>query len=112
MATTRELDIIENGPSKYEFSSNLNGLRFYLEFKYNTRNDTWYMTIRDANRQTLLQGISCLTSVEEMTGRFALDEIPTDGEIQVSDSNDTGRDPTKETFGGDISAFYLSLRNG
>ena len=107
--SVKELAIVNQGPDYYEFSSVFDGQRFFIAFNYNSRNDTWYMDLKDANRQTLLAGLACLTNVQQLTARFALDEGLLVGDILIADSNNQGIDPSFENFGDNVSAFYLSV---
>jgi len=108
--SVRELAIINQGPEYYEFSSNFDGVRYYLVFNYNRRNDTWYMDLKDATRQTLLAGLACLTDTQFLVTRFGLDNVLwADGEILISDSTGEGEDPSYLNFGAEVSAFYLSI---
>ena len=41
----------------YEFSVELDDVEFKLEFRYNDRDDSWYLTIRDSDDALLRAGI-------------------------------------------------------
>lgn len=105
----REVPLIVATLEEYEFSLVLDGVRYYLEFHYNSRIDTWVCTLKDSNKQILIAGIPCLTNVERMFTRFKLDNVLDFGDTIVLDSNGLGNDPTFENFGLDVSMFYASM---
>lgn len=107
--STKELDIINQGPKRYEFSSLFDGSRFYLLFEYNDRNDTWYLTLKDTDREVIVQGIPLLTNVDNLISRYVIDDIFLTGDILVADSQQNKRDPSYENFGDEVSAFYTSI---
>jgi hypothetical protein len=106
--TTLALPIENRNNVNYEFSSGYDGERFYIELNYNTRNDTWYCTVKNADLDILLSGIANLTGENGLTFRFALDEVFTFGDILTADSNGTGLDPTWENYGESVSLYYVS----
>jgi len=105
----KEFAIINQGPKFYKFSSNLDGQRYYFNYSYNERNDTWYLTIRNADRDIVLSGLACLTNNYLMVSRFVIEEFFPVGEIQIADVNDDGNDPSYLNFGDNVSAFYQSV---
>lgn len=107
--STKELSILNKKETNYEFSSNLDGVRYYLQFRYNTRNDTWHLTLKDANKDVLLAGIPCLTNVDAMITQYALDDVLGLGDIVIADSVDGKNDPSFDNFGDTVSAFYTSI---
>ena len=109
MASTKELAIVNKGPSSYQFSSNLDGVNIYLLFNYNRRNDTWYLDLLDEKLTNLLTGIPCLSNVEQMASRFSLDDVFILGDIVIADSSANKEDPSYENFGDYVSAFYTSI---
>ena len=107
----QELPLVVATLTEYEFSLVLDGTRYYLEFHYNGRIDTWFASLKDSNKQVLIHGIPCLTSVENMFTRFKLDNVLPFGDTIVLDSNGLGGDPTFLNFGLNISMFYASIIN-
>ena len=107
--STKELAVVNQGPVSYEFSSAFDGQRYYIQFDYNRRNDTWYMDLKDSDRVTVLAGLACLTNVELMIGKFALDDTFVFGDMLIADSVGAKLDPTYENFGDQVSAFYTSV---
>lgn len=105
----REVPLVVATLTEYEFSLVLDGTRYYLEFHYNGRIDTWFSTLKDSNKQVLVAGIPCLTNVENMFTRFKIDNVLPFGDTIVLDSNALGNDPTFENFGLDVSMFYASI---
>ncbi len=103
-----ELAIVNQDQTSYQFSSNYDGTRFYVQMDYNKRNDTWYSTIKNADQEIILAGVANLTNVQGMTKRFAIDGLFPYGDLLVADSNDMGQDPTWENYGDDVSLFYVS----
>jgi len=109
MASTKELQIVNQGPSSYQFSSNLDGVNIYLLFNYNRRNDTWYLDLLDSQLDNLLTGIPCLSNVDQLASRFSLDNVFILGDIIIADSSTDKDDPSYENFGDYVSAFYTSI---
>jgi len=107
--TTKALAIINQGPKRYEFSTSFDGVRYFLTFQYNYRNDTWYLDINDSERNPILIGLAVLTNTHLMTSRFGIDDFLLLGEILIADINDGGLDPSYENFGDEVSAFYTSI---
>ena len=107
--STRELEILNQEETNYEFSSNLDGTRYYLQFDYNERNDTWHLTLKDADKNVLISAIPCLSNVKSMLTRFALDGVLGLGDIVIADTIDGKNDPSFENFGDTVSAFYTSI---
>jgi hypothetical protein len=109
MAGTFEIAIIHEGPTLYQFASNFDGLRYYIDLLYNPRNDTWYMTVKDSDLDILLGGLPCLTNVQGMTIRFGLSDVFPLGDLICIDTNNNGADPSFQNFGDSVSCFYTSV---
>lgn len=107
--SVKELAIINKDEKNYEFSSNLDGVKYYIEFNYNDRNDTWYLNLKNENRDNILTGIACLTNVIGLIGRFVIDDVIEFGDIVISDTAEGKDDPSFENFGDYVSAFYASI---
>jgi len=109
VAGTFEIEIIHQGPELYQFASNFDGERYYIEMQYNERNDTWYMNVKDSNLETLLSGLPNLTNVKGLTFRFSIETIFPVGDLVVLDSNENGIDPSFTNYGDSVSCFYTSV---
>jgi len=107
--STKELAIINKGPKRYEFSTIFDGERYFLNFEYNDRNDTWYLTIKDSIRDEILKGVALLTNVESMLSRFVVEDFMLAGDLIVADSQLGSRDPGYDNFGDGVSAYYTSI---
>lgn len=107
--STTALAIVNQGPDRYEFNTNFDGVRYFLTWQYNKRNDTWYLDIRDANQTPILLGLPALTNAQNLTHRFVIDDFLPAGEIMIADVNGDGADGSFENFGETVSAFYLSI---
>jgi len=105
----KEVPLVVASVTEYEFSLVLDGVRHYLEFHYNKRIDTWFVTLKDSDKNILIAGIPCLTNVENMFTRFKFDDLLPFGDTIVLDVNNFGQDPTFYNFGLDVSMFYVSL---
>ena len=47
----KELAIVNKKDKHYEFSSNFDGVTHVLRLDYNERNDTWHLTLKNADAQ-------------------------------------------------------------
>ena len=104
-----QLAIINQGPDRYEFNTNFDGVRYFLTFQYNKRNDTWYLDIKNADQIPILLGLPALTNSQNLAHRFVIDDFLPVGEIMIADINGDGIDPSYENFGDTVSSFYLSV---
>ena len=105
----KELAIVNKTQRRYEFSSNFDGVTFIIGLNYNSRNDTWRLTLKNASQDVLLSNIPVLTNVDGMVERFALNGVMPWGDILIIDTKENANDPSLENFGLDVSAFYYSV---
>ena len=107
--SSKEIGIVQQSPTDYEFNSNFDGEKYYLRFQYNNRNDIWYLTILDSNQVEKVSGIALLTNVVQMISRFSITEFMSYGDLIVSDASENKKDPTFDNFGDSVSTFYTSV---
>lgn len=90
----------------YTQQIDLDGTVFQLDLHFNERWGRWVMDIQDADRVLLLAGIPLLEGFP-LTTKF-IGRIPgfPPGEFLVLDESGLGRNPDRETLGGDVKLFY------
>jgi len=99
---------INNDFNDFKQSHTLDGGQYSLRFRYNKRNDTWYMTFLSDINQVLVGPKPCLSNVMQQTGRINPDAIPI-GDIIFLDVSGNEVDCTQENFGDSINLFYQSV---
>ena len=99
---------INNEFAAYQQSHGLDGQKFSFNFKYNGRNDTWYVEVLGDANQVLLGPKPCLTNVIQQTGRIKPYALPI-GDIIFLDVADSGLDCTFDNFGSAIGLFYQNV---
>lgn len=96
---------ISNDDESYEQSYGIDSSTLTFQFRYNSRNDTWYMDILDEQNVVRFSGMPCLTNVITMTRRIDYSVFLT-GEIIFLDLGVEGTDCTRENFGESITLAY------
>ena len=96
----------------YSQIQGLDGTKYNIAFRYNSRNDTWYMTIADTNNNILIRSMPCLTNVIEMTNRLGSEpSVFPIGELiflDITTDAIADLDCTEENFGQAVQLFYLN----
>jgi len=96
---------ITNDVESYEQSFGIDSKSFSFEFRYNSRNDTWYMNIFDEQNVIRFSGMPCLTNVINMTWRIDY-LVLTTGDIMFLDLSSFEIDCTRSNFGSKVVMFY------
>jgi hypothetical protein len=100
--------VIKNRFEHYDISQGMDFEKYTFRFKYNKRNDTWYITVFDINLNILSESIPCLTNVVQMTGRINADTFPI-GDLIMFDVSGNGLDCTRDNFGTITQLFYSNI---
>lgn len=89
----------------YEFEIELDGTEFRLEFRFNPRDDSWYMTMRDTDDVVLRAGIRVVRSWDLL--RLWAEATRPDGQILSIDQGVISAPPTLNQLGKDVLLLYF-----
>jgi hypothetical protein len=106
--TLYEIAIPVASGTYYQVQTTLDQISYNLHFRYNKRNQTWYMDLFNELNEPVLYGLACLTNVINLIGRFVIIDFMQTGDIIVLDINGQGRDPTYDNFGSETGPYYGS----
>ena len=84
----------------YSFQSNIDGVNYKFNIRYNRRLDSWVMDINDQ-----VQGIHLVGGVD-ILAQHKHNDIP-QGEMRLDDLEGRNRDPQLSTFGDSIILTYV-----
>ena len=91
---------------EYREQITLDGILFRLLFKYNTRDDFWYVDLRDASDVPIKVGIKLLTGFSLL--RLVADtNIRPSGTCVMLDPTDEDKEAGQLTLGVDASLLYV-----
>jgi hypothetical protein len=99
---------IFNDFNNFQQSQGLDGRRYTFKFRYNARNDTWYVELLNDSNEILLGPKPCLTNVIQQTGRIKPFALPM-GDIIFLDVSGSGLDCTLDNFGDAVGLFYSNV---
>lgn len=105
--STIEIPIAED--TFYQVQVFLDEEKYNLRFRWNRRNETWYMDVFDIENNPILYSQPCLAGGGGMTYRFFITDLMPYGDILTLDINGLGKDPTFEDFGDKTGPFYVSV---
>jgi len=91
----------------YTFQITLSGSIFNLIFRFNTRNNRWFMDINDAVGNPVLLGVPLLVDTN-LFGQYTSLNLP-DGIMFPTDDTGTGIQPTLYSFGTECTLWYYDL---
>lgn len=95
---------IQNDIGDFNFKISLDGDSFFFFFQYDARDDSWFISISDADEITLVEGIKMVVDVN-LFGQFGHLDIP-QGNLFCSNSENPNTEPNIENFGNNIQLFY------
>jgi len=90
----------------YDFSVELDGASYFIEVRYNSRNDSHYLSISDVEGVPLLIGRRVVIDFP-LTRRFKNRALPA-GEFMAVDTSGQGRDPGAGELGGRVQILYAT----
>jgi len=87
---------------------------YTINLKWNTRSESWYMSISDGNGNVLLSGIKLVSSYSKhsiyplgIIRKYSVEGIPK-GEFFVVDNYESGTTPKRDSFvSGSFSLVYF-----
>lgn len=89
----------------YEFEIELDGVEFKLEFRFNDRDSSWYMTIKDTDDVVLRAGIRVV--LEWALLRLWAEATRPEGEIVSVNQGEVLAPPTLNQLGAEVVLTYL-----
>lgn len=100
------LKILTSSEPYSEQRVTIGGISLTLTFKYNSRNSSWYMDIKDgSNTNTILSGIKIMPN-QNLTGRYILKNFPSGNFWCIRQKNDF-TPINRDNFGSDkVYALY------
>lgn len=94
------------GEPHYRFSTELSGIPFVVEVRWNQREEAWYMTVLDANESPVLSGVKLVLGA--LLGARSADPRKPPGAFVVADLSGTGRDATLDDLGTRVVVSFFS----
>lgn len=89
----------------YEFEIELDDVEFKLEFRYNDRDSSWYLTIKDVDDAVLRAGIRVVEDWSLL--RLWADATRPGGELVTASSPGVSAPPTLNQLGAEVVLSYL-----
>ena len=89
----------------YEFEIELDGVEFKLVFRFNSRDDSWYMSILDSEDAVLRAGIRVVRKWDLL--RLWAEATRPDGEIMSVDQGEISAPPSLNQLGAEVVLTYL-----
>jgi hypothetical protein len=90
----------------YTFSTELDGVTFRFEFRWNDRASAWFMSLRDVNGNDLVVGRRVVVGFPLLT-RFSDPRLPK-GDLNAVDTTGTGTEPGINDLGGRVKLIYMT----
>lgn len=110
MSATYDLPIEKTDlESATNYRITLDGEDYLIGYNYNTRIDTWFLTISNVQNDTVLEQIPLLLNVNPMVQLYQYTELLQYGDVQVFDDSGDGLDPTRDSFGQSKTLIYESI---
>lgn len=91
--------------ANYVFTVDLDGIEFQLDFKFNARDDAWFMTILDVDDNPLRAGLKVVN--EWLLLRLWVALVRPEGELLGVNLGDVPAPPTLNQLGSDVVLTYL-----
>jgi hypothetical protein len=104
-AVTLILPTLTDGTPWYDFSIDLDGRTFLLEFHWNARDVAWYLTIYDQDENLLLAGRKLVLDFP-LLARFMNPMLPA-GEFFVVDTSAANEPPGLTDLGSRVVLLYV-----
>lgn len=95
---------VNSKTTDYNFSTNLDGTIYLLEFRYNFKSQLWYMGINTVNNDPIRKSIPVLLG-ESLFLQYVDSRLPP-GELFAVDMDNTFEEANEEDFGSRVKLFY------
>ena len=99
---------LNNDFNEFRQTQTLDGVQYSFRFRYNSRNDTWYLTIFSDSNIQLVGPKPCLSNIIHMAGRMNQKAFLL-GDIIFLDVSGNEVDCTQENFGSSVTLFYQNV---
>lgn len=96
---------IRNDIPAYTEQLDLEGTRYFMRFKFNSRVDRWFMDLLDENQSEILNGIKIIVDFD-LLGRFKDERLPP-GLLYAVDESGNENQPDRLNFSNDVTLLYL-----
>lgn len=100
-----DLPIIQEGPH-FRFVTELEGLAYSFEFRWNDREEAWFLTVGDGEGNPLAAGVRVVVNFP-LLNRFRNPALPP-GFLIAVDTEATERDPGFEDLGRRVVLTYAT----
>jgi len=101
----QQLPFAPSVPS-YRVSTNLDGVQYILDVRWNGRDEAWYFDLLDEDEVPIKSGIKIVLGVL-LGWRSTNPEFPT-GQLIASDLTNEGRDAGFDDIGDRVQVFYFA----
>lgn len=95
---------VRNDLPAYDFDIELEGTTYNLQFTFNSRMNSWFMSISDVNGNPILQGVRLFTAWVPLH-QYANELLPP-GQFVIIDTAGEDKDPDLDNFGDRVQMFY------
>lgn len=99
----------------FEYVSVLDGVTYSFQYTYNTRIDTWFLTLANETETVKVGPLPLLLGNNEMFASYNYSELPQFGDISVNDEAEDSDGATKDVeaglfnFGDSKTMVYQSI---
>jgi hypothetical protein len=91
----------------FSFSTELDGVSYGFEFRWNTRSAQWVMSLFDGAGQPVAIGLRVVVNIPLLFRYRSLAGVP-NGELVAIDTSGKNQDPTFSSFGVGVVIRYVS----
>lgn len=89
----------------YSLTAAMDGVDYRLVCHWNTRDERWYLTVVDADGETLVAGIPLVVDYP-LLSRFTIDGLPP-GVLMALDTTGEGMEPEHDDLGDRVRLIYI-----
>lgn len=90
----------------FDFQVQLDGVTYTLEFRWNTRQSGWFMSIQEEDETPIMSGIRVV--VDLPLGKRSRDERMPSGALIALDTQDQHKDPDYDELGPRVVLLYFT----
>lgn len=103
------IPVFQDRSARYSFDIELNGTVFHLVFNWNSREESWYMNIQNAEEVDILDGVKLVPSYSLLKQYKAYENLPK-GEFILWDieQNPAGSNVTFDNYGKRYQLLFFT----
>lgn len=109
ITTTRNMALLQLpvSPDKanYEFKTTIEGTKYTLAFRFNTRAGRWIMDIKTGGGEVIVAGVPLLAGVDFLAQFTARENLP-QGNLFLLNLVDENESPDRDNLGTDVLLMY------